>query len=166
MNMKKMPKKYYFLSLGIGSWLTGLFLLSNLWHTLRVNKAVPSVAKRVLNAIEESANAPLLLFFVGIILVLIFLYLNIERDMVYIPYMVVSFVSFIVISLSWLAQTEIKLLQIISLLVVLSWLSHTILLLLWKIYDWIVCEKEKMLPKLTFIWTILAAFFGYILGKK
>ena len=157
---KKMPKKYYLLSFGIGFWLTGLFLLSNLWHTLRDNKAVPSVAKRVLNAIEESANAPLLLFFVGIILVLIFLYLNIERDMVYIPYMVVSFVSFIVISLSWLAQTEIKLLQIISLLVVLSWLSHTILLLLWKIYDWIVCEKEKMLPKLTFIWTILAAFFG------
>ena len=157
---KKMPKKYYLLSFGIGFWLTGLFLLSNLWHTLRDNKAVPSVAKRVLNAIEESANAPLLLFFVGIILVLIFLYLNIERDMVYIPYMVVSFVSFIVISLSWLAQTEIKLLQIITHLVVLSLLQHTILLLLWKIYDWIVCEKEKMLPKLTFIWTILAAFFG------
>lgn len=27
---KKMPKKYYLLSFGIGFWLTGLFLLSNL----------------------------------------------------------------------------------------------------------------------------------------
>lgn len=163
---KKMPKKYYFLSLGIGSWLTGLFLLSNLWHTLRVNKAVPSVAKRVLNAIGQSVDTPILLFFGGSILVFIFLYLSIEKDIVYFLYTAVSFVFFIVILLSWLAQTEIKLLQNISLLVVLSWLSHTILLLLWKIYDWIVCEKDKMLPKLTFIWTILAALFGYILGKK
>ena len=102
----------------------------------------------------------------GSILVFIFLYLYIEKDNVYYSYSLVSFLFFIVILSSWLAQTEIKLLQIISLLVVLSWLSHTILLFLWKIYDWIVCEKEKMLPKLTFIWTILAALFGYILGKK
>ena len=166
MNKNKIPKKYYILSLGIGFWLTGLFLLSNLWHTLRVNKDVPKIAQNLLNIIEQYADAPILLFFVGSILVFIFLYLYIEKDNVYYSYSLVSFLFFIVILSSWLAQTEIKLLQIISLLVVLSWLSHTILLFLWKIYDWIVCEKEKMLPKLTFIWTILAALFGYIFGKK
>lgn len=166
MNKKKMSKKYYLLSFGIGFWLTGLFLLSNLWHTLRDNKAVPKFAKILLNVIEQSSDAPILLFFVGSILVFIFLYLYIEKDKVYYLYTVVSVLLFICILICWLVREEINWFLIISLLVVISWLSHTILLLLLKIYDWIVCEKEKMLPKLTFIWTILAALFGYIFGKK
>lgn len=48
MNNKKMSKKYYLLSFGIGFWLTGIFLLSNLWNTLRDNEAVPKVAKTLL----------------------------------------------------------------------------------------------------------------------
>jgi membrane protein len=163
---KKMPKKYYLLSFGIGFWLTGLFLLSNLWHTLRDNKAVPKVVKILVKFIEQSSGVPILLFFVGSILVFIFLYLSIEKDIVYYSYTGLSFLSFLAILLFWLVQQEIKWYLIICFLVVLSWLSHTILLLLWKIYDWIVCEKEKMLPKLTFTWTILAALFGYIFGKK
>ena len=166
MNNKKMSKKYYLLSFGIGFWLTGIFLLSNLWNTLRDNEAVPKVAKTLLNFIEQSSNAPILLFFVGSILVFIFLSLYIEKDIVYYLYTGASVLSFLLILINWPVQKEIKLFLIICFLVVLSWLSHTILLLLWKIYDWIVCEKEKMLPKLTFIWTILAALFGYILGKK
>lgn len=71
---KKMPKKYYLLSFGIGFWLTGLFLLSNLWHTLRDNKAVPKVVIILVKFIEQSSGVPILLFFVGSILVFIFLF--------------------------------------------------------------------------------------------
>ncbi len=48
---------------------------------------------------------------------------------------------------------------------VISWISYTVILILIRLYEWIINDSEKTLPKMTLVWTILAVFLGYVWGK-
>lgn len=111
---------------------------------------------------------PLYLIFIGLFILFIATTIkySVKDGWSYVVSTIVSVVAFILLFLGWLAQARITWVTILALLIVMSWCSYTFIFYLKRLYAWITDDKDKSLAKLTFIWTILAAIFGYFWGKN
>ena len=157
---------YNLASIGFGFFLTGIFLYTDLWSVK------PSlIYMRATNIILKDSKlyglTPLYLIFTGLLILFIAVTIKYSNkgSWNYIVYTVVAIIAFVLLFLGWLAQAKIVWVTVVALVLVMSWCAYTFMFYLRRLYIWITEDKDKSLAKLTFIWTILAAVFGYLWGK-
>lgn len=158
---------YDLISVGFGFFFTGIFLYTDLW-SIEPSSIYIKTASTILKNSKLYGLTPLYLIFIGLFILFIATTIkySVKDGWSYVVSTIVSVVAFILLFLGWLAQARITWVTILALLIVMSWCSYTFIFYLKRLYAWITDDKDKSLAKLTFIWTILAAIFGYFLGKN
>lgn len=157
--------KYHVLTWAITLILSGLFLLSNLWESIKPGKNIVKLSKGALQGSKTYGILPYVMILLGALLFICFLCWYFKRCKWYSLVTVISLLSDFILFFNWISHSELKKVGILCLVSVILWISYTVVLLLMQLYKWIINDSEKILPKMTLVWTILAAFLGYVWGK-
>lgn len=157
--------KYHVLTWSITLILSGLFLLSNLWESIKPGKNIVKLSKGALQSSKIYGILPYVMILLGGLLFIYFLYRYFNRHKWYLSVTVISLLSDFILFFNWISHSELKKVGILCLISFILWISYTVVMLLMQLYEWIINDSEKTLPKMTLVWTILAAFLGYVWGK-
>ena len=166
MNNNIFTIRHHFITWGITLILSGLFLLSDLWNKIKPGESISKIAKGILNASQIYGAIPYICILLGVVIFFCSVYKYFSVGLWYFCVTIVALISSLVLFLGWSARSKIGFLEIVLLIILIAWVSYTVILILMRLYKWIVSDTEKMLPKITLVWTIIAALLGYIWGIK
>lgn len=158
--------RLYLLALGFSLIEYSIMIYAGIWDN-RLNKSIIKGAHIFLKEYCEFGTAPLIILFCGLIIVLGYLIFKIR--IVSLSYLILTFLSIIIIPitfLEWLNKVHLSLLISLETIICFMWASYTVIVGIIWLYDWTVKDSQTMLAKLTFIWSVIAALLGYSLGRS